>query len=383
MSNTPAGSRDNRVDVLRGLALATIFINHVPGNVFETLTPRNFGFSDAAEVFVLLAGFAAYHAYGRKFDRGERQLAMLKSWQRARTLYIWHIAMTLGAVVLLSAASVLFARTGYLADTLAGFHVNISILSTDPWRSLIGILTGGHQLGYFNILPMYMMLLLGLPLIMQLARNGVGVLIGASLALWFLAGFFAIDMPNFPKPGGWYFNPFAWQLLFVIGYVLARMQRHGRVVPFSGPLFVASLLFLEFACLVVIFKQWDLFPAFPLPDRLWNYDKGYVALPRLLHVLALAYFVMMSPLGAWLGRVSRSNPLAVMGRNSLPVFCWGSLLCIVCFIARTELHGGVLADTMLIGGGLTLLSAIGYITERRRPAVAAPAPQAAPALVRS
>ncbi len=51
-------ARDTRLDVLRGLALITIFINHVPGQIFEYATTKNFGFSDAAEAFVLISGIA-------------------------------------------------------------------------------------------------------------------------------------------------------------------------------------------------------------------------------------------------------------------------------------------------------------------------------------
>ena len=57
-------SRDSRLDVLRALALITIFINHVPGNPYEMFTSRNFGFSDATEAFVLISGIAVGLAYG-------------------------------------------------------------------------------------------------------------------------------------------------------------------------------------------------------------------------------------------------------------------------------------------------------------------------------
>jgi hypothetical protein len=49
--------RDLRIDFLRGLALLFIFIDHIPDNGLAHFTLRNFGFADAAEVFVLLAGF--------------------------------------------------------------------------------------------------------------------------------------------------------------------------------------------------------------------------------------------------------------------------------------------------------------------------------------
>ena len=60
-------ARDPRLDVLRGLCLVMIFINHVPGNALEVLTTRNFGFSDAAEGFVMMSGIAAGIAYGPDF----------------------------------------------------------------------------------------------------------------------------------------------------------------------------------------------------------------------------------------------------------------------------------------------------------------------------
>src|SRR5579859_4468276 len=61
--------RDARVDLLRGIALLTIFVDHIPGNLLGDLTFRNFGFSDAAELFVILAGFSSMMAYGGCFER--------------------------------------------------------------------------------------------------------------------------------------------------------------------------------------------------------------------------------------------------------------------------------------------------------------------------
>jgi hypothetical protein len=62
-----ANDRDLRIDFLRGLALLFIFIDHIPDNGLAHFTLRNFGFADAAEVFVLLAGFSAVLAYKRSF----------------------------------------------------------------------------------------------------------------------------------------------------------------------------------------------------------------------------------------------------------------------------------------------------------------------------
>ena len=66
-----AQGRDHRIDWLRGIALVSIFINHMPGNRLENWTTRNFGFSDAAELFVLLAGMAAAFAFFPRMLKGD------------------------------------------------------------------------------------------------------------------------------------------------------------------------------------------------------------------------------------------------------------------------------------------------------------------------
>src|SRR5437867_3965175 len=116
-------SRDHRIDFLRGLALATIFINHVPGNLYSYFTHTNFGFSDAAEIFVMLAGFASAYAYFARYERGERWDASLKAMKRAGVLYLSHVVTTIAGIALFCAAAIYFARPGYLADMV--YYLNI------------------------------------------------------------------------------------------------------------------------------------------------------------------------------------------------------------------------------------------------------------------
>src|SRR6266853_3501877 len=63
--------RIDGIDFWRGLALLMIFIDHVPENVFQHVTQKNFGFSDAAELFVFLSGVSVALAYGTRFFEGE------------------------------------------------------------------------------------------------------------------------------------------------------------------------------------------------------------------------------------------------------------------------------------------------------------------------
>jgi hypothetical protein len=358
--------REHRVDFLRGIALATIFINHIPGNVLSHFTPVNFGFSDAAEIFVTLAGFAAAQAYFPTYAKGDRLAATLKSWRRAWLLYLCHIASTIACVAILAAAAILFARPGYLADTIEPLYVNVAPLFTDPPRGYIGLATLGHQLGYFNILPMYMVLLFAMPAIMALALHGLVPLVTASVALWIAAGTFAVDLPNFPTPGGWYFNPFAWQILLVGGFALGVAWRQRLNVKLPPWLVVIAVGYVILAGIVRVNQLWAYFPALPLPPLIWGFEKGYVALPRLLHGLALLVILLGTPLWSLLRRIPTSSPFHAMGRNALAVFCWGEILCLVATIARFELGGGIAVDLALVVAHFAVIASFATILDRLR-----------------
>src|SRR5262244_948260 len=61
--------RDVRLDLFRGLSLFFIFIDHIPNNVLSYVTLRSIGFSDAAEVFDFISGYAAATVYGKALRR--------------------------------------------------------------------------------------------------------------------------------------------------------------------------------------------------------------------------------------------------------------------------------------------------------------------------
>ncbi|CAN5417125.1 OpgC domain-containing protein [soil metagenome] len=385
MQQAAPSRRDHRVDFLRGFALASIFINHVPDNFYEHWTHKNFGASDAAEIFVMLAGFASAYAYYGRYERGERWDASIKAWRRAGVLYMSHIVTTIAGIAIFCAAALYFALPGYLDDSI--IFMNTKPLMDDPMRGFLGVSMLAHQLGYFNILPMYMGLLLMVPLIMLVAKRwGLTVLFWTSLIAWMLVGYFVFDLPNYPGHAprdaydlifnagddGWYFNPFAWQVLFVIGLIIGQRQRENRPLRFNPWLFALA------AAYVVICYWWKpldlavnaLLPYFP--KTLLAYDKTYVAVPRLLHVLALGYVVMMSPLGRWMWLIPKSNFLTAMGRHSLPVFCAGTLLSMMGAVARHQIGDSLLSDTIIVVTGLAIQGALARALDGRKPTPPAP-----------
>lgn len=141
MSAQALTARDTRIDVFRALALLTIYINHVPGTIYENFTHKNLGFSDSAEAFVLISGMAVGLAYGKKFIPGNRLLVSLKTLRRAGTLYVAHIMTTVATLAIFSAAALYFARPDLLK------LINIQMIIEDTPEALVGIATLGHQIG--------------------------------------------------------------------------------------------------------------------------------------------------------------------------------------------------------------------------------------------
>ena len=341
------GGRDPRIDVLRGVALVMIFINHVPRNAYEHLTSRNFGFSDAAEGFVLMSGLAAGLAYSSGFHRLPFFEAARRVWQRALKLYLVHL-LAIGCAIALIAFGFYGLGTADLAR-----RVNFLPFTTMPFEAIAGTVALGHQLGYFNILPLYVVLLLVVPFFFAIGQRSLAAMLGLSLLIWVVAGTFRLNLPNFPNAGGWFFNPLAWQFLFVIGLAAGMAMRQGkRLVGYNVWLFAAAAAYLVFSLFWVQFRMGGLPGGRYVPFFIGSFDKSYLPLPRLLHVLALAY--LLANMG-WVVAACRSRfaaPLDMLGRNSLPVFATGSVLAIAFQVYREVLPTGVMVDTLLLGLGL-------------------------------
>ncbi|TPL90285.1 OpgC family protein [Mesorhizobium sp. B2-3-12] len=349
--------RDTRIDVLRALALLTIFIDHVPGTAFETLTYKNFGFSDAAEAFVLISGISVALAYGAKFRPGGRLLATLKMWRRAGVLYVAHIVTTMVVMALFCAVAV-FARRPELLTL-----INIEPLMKNTPQVLVGIVTLGHQLGYNNILPIYAALLLMAPaFVLFVSYRPVAALV-ASGALWLVAGIWQIAPPNYPEPGFWFLNPLSWQFLFNIGLAAMLHVRRGGVIPVNRWLVGAAAAYVLAALVWVHSPLWGQITWFNLPVVIGGFDKTFLSLPRLLHILAVSYLVVALPALSGLFRTSPDHPLAILGKRSLPVFIAGTVIAMVAQVMRLINPGGFVYDSLLIAAGIAMQFALAFYLE--------------------
>ncbi|ONG47750.1 opgC protein [Pseudoroseomonas deserti] len=357
--------RDTALDVWRGFALVTIFINHVSGNVLEQFTHKNFGFSDAADLFVMFAGYAAASAYFSKYLGDEKLSTSLKVLSRSVKLYTTHLALVvLGGAV--------FATMAISKGDLGLFSVMaLEPLMLDPPGALVDAVTLRYQPGFLNILPLYCVLIGTLPLLMALAARSMGAAVAASGVLWLAAGLTGANFPSYPIPGGWFFNPLAWQFLFVLGFALgARRNRLGAATTYHRAWWWAALAYLVLGLAAAKLTG---FPEngwlAPLPDFLTVPEKQFLSAPRLLHVLALCYVVVHSPLQAWARNLPRLHPLSMMGRHSLPVFCTGLVVSITGVAFKQTGFDGALFDIAYVSAGVgtqVLVAAMMSVTEKRR-----------------
>lgn len=363
------GGRDARVDVARGLALLMIFVDHLPGNPVALLTLHNFGYCDAAEIFVLLAGVSAMMAYGKLFARDGAGPALRRIAVRCLRIYLTQAALLLTTLVVV----VIWTRHFGLRPTLVA-----PLLDAGLPGILRGLLLNALP-GFLDILPLYIVLLAIFPLIYVAMRTSVRLALAGSVLVWLAANFdHRLTLPNWLDANGWYFNPFTWQLLFTLGAALAQaMARHGGGLPPRRWLAALCLAYLSFAFVQAApWQDWD------LPDaRLFAMeppDKSRLSPWRLLDILALFYLLWAFAPFERLARHPAAAALRACGKHSLEIFALGCLLALFGRLAfRTWGHGW----TLVLAINLTGLVAMGvtalWLDRERAPARAGGLPAAA------
>ena len=161
-------------------------------------------------------------------------LACLK---KAARLYGLHLLLTFCALAIFGGAYWLAGG----ADAVIAPHGR-AVVFEEPLRGGLGVALLSHQLGYFNILPLYVVLMALTPAILALARFSPAAALAASLSAYALVRVTGFDLPNWPEPGGWFFNPLAWQLIFTLGVLAGARWRDQP--PHAAPLVQALSLAL-------------------------------------------------------------------------------------------------------------------------------------------
>jgi hypothetical protein len=360
----------NAVDFWRGFALITIFIDHVPGLVYSRFTLINFSLSDAADLFVFLAGWSLR----LMADGGGRHMptrdVMLRLFGRALELYAAQVLITMLAIAMLAVSA-----TELNNPLLLEWH-NAASVFNDPVPTHIGLAVLSHQLGYFDILPLYVVLMLMAPGFALIDRTAPSWVLPVSAAIYLAALTFQLTLPTWPVSGTWFFNPLAWQFIFVLGFVLARAD-HGIGAWARRHIFwlrVLALPILIYATLAVVFDWlWD--PTdMPNPKLFFILDKTYATPARVFQFLTLV--TVVSAAFPYIRKLADFAPLhrpvngligllAMLGRNSLYVFCVGSLLSLIAQMVRYYYRGTVGIDTVVVISGILIMALTAWLAESR------------------
>jgi hypothetical protein len=351
--------RDLRLDLFRGLSLLFIFIDHIPNNVLSYLTLHSIAFSDAAEVFIFISGYAAATVYGRALQRQGGIAATGQIYRRIWQLYVAHIF-----IFVILAAEVCYATLNLQNQTYSE-DFGIDNFIDEPQVAIIKVLLLQYQPQFLDILPIYMVLLGVFPVVLLLLERCLPLPLILSGAIYLLTLHFGWQPHSYPDNEGWYFNPLAWQFLFVIGATAGYSRYSRRVFPVQSS-WLPKLAVVITVAIGIISISWtihgayDAFPGLllrelsPLVE-----DKSNLAPLRLVSFLALAVTT-----AHFVGQNSRflrwriAQLIIRCGQHSLQVFCFGIVLSVLGYILLTFFRDDILTQLAIDLGGIVLMIGI-------------------------
>ena len=331
--------RDFRLDLFRGISLLLIFIDHIPDNFLAFFTLQSVSFSDAAEIFYFISGYVAAMVYGKVLLQHGMFAATLKVYKRVWTLFIAHIVLFM---VFVAEVSISVNHSGHW---IYNTQLRVDDFLAEPGTAMFKALTLQFQPVYLDILPLYIVFLIIFPLVLKgLSRHWLIVMIPSVLSylgvqLW------NWNLPSYPEGHTWYFDPFAWQFLFLLGAYCGFAKLTGRrILPQAPWLFAAAVGFLVIAGAIQFSATLHgLSEAIP---RVLSFvvaaDKTTLAPLRILNFVALAIVVAtLIPQQARFLTQTVAWSIIRCGQHSLHVFCFSIILAVIFQIVLQEIDGGM------------------------------------------
>lgn len=362
----PPKGRDLRLDVFRGIACWAIFINHVPDNFLSVFTLKNFGFSDFADVFVFISGFTGAFVYSRiMLERGflaGTSRILRRAWQ----VYAVHIFLLAFYVTALGLGSLNYNVPPYKAGW--GADYNITIFTEKPVETMWAGLTLQYMPVNMDILPLYVILLAFFPLILWSMLRKPDLTLLASVVFYFAARHWGWNLPRYGAVS-WYFNPCAWQLLFVFGAwcAVGGAKRFGGLVN-SGPFVAIGSAYLIFALVIKTGINYAevkaLLPEGLLAPFIPN-DKSNLEPHRLLHMVIVAAFTAALIPRSFKYLESRwLKPAVLCGRKSLEVFALGTMLSYLAYFYFQIISGSLLSQVLISSLGIGIMCLFAYMISK-------------------
>jgi hypothetical protein len=355
-----ATGRDLRLDLFRGLALWLIFIDHIPSNIVNWITIRNYGFSDAAEIFVFISGYTAAFVYGRAMQERGLIISGARILRRVWQVYVAHVF-----IFVIFMAEVSYLTTSIVENPLYSEEMRVFDFLQQPGEALLQALMLKFQPNFMDVLPLYIVLLLALPGLLYLLLVQPMIAVALSIGLYSAVQYFSWNLPAYPT-GTWFFNPLAWQLIFVAGAWCSvgapqRVHQWARSRAVVG----TAIAYLALAFLVVLTWYFPRYAALiPKIVQDWMYpiDKNNLDLLRFLHFMALAIVTVRFIPIDWPGLRSRWLwPMIICGQHSLEIFCLGIFLSFIGHFVTSELSRSVGIQILISALGICVMIAVAWL----------------------
>jgi hypothetical protein len=375
----PDKGRDLRLDLFRGIANWAIYLDHIPDNVINWVTTRNYGFSDAADLFVFISGYTASFVYARMMIERGFVVGATRLTKRVWQLYVAHIILF---VIYIASISYLALRFG---DSEIINEFNVAGLVDHATETLRQGLILKFKPVNLDVLPLYIVLMGFFPPVLWIMLRQPDLTMLASIVLWLAARYFGWNFTAYPA-GTWYFNPYCWQVLFVFGSwcALGGAKRARRVIDSPVTTYVC-VIYLLFALTMTMAGKFPDFGAI-FPDWLYSAfnpnDKTNLAPYRFLHFVMIVILVIKFVPKDWPALEWRMfDPLIVCGQQSLAVFCVGVFLSFVGHFELMMSSGSLFAQLFVSVTGIAIMTVVAYYISwskrQDKPATKAPAPKAA------
>jgi hypothetical protein len=338
ISAPPVSERELRLDLFRGMALWLIFIDHLPPSLLTWLTIRNYGFSDATEIFIFISGYTAAFVYGRAMRDVGFVVATARVLRRVWQIYVAHVFLF----------TIFLAEISYVATSFENplYSEEMGILDflKQPDVTIVQALLLRFRPVNMDVLPLYIVLMAFLPLILWLMKWRADVTLALSALLYAATWQFDFYLSAYPN-GVWAFNPFAWQLLFVFGAWCAQggARRMSRILssPVTMWLSIAYVLAAFYVTLTWYIPQMNNMLPRWLDQWMYPIDKTDLDVLRFAHFLALAALTVRFLPKDWAGLKSPwLRPLILCGQHSLEIFCLGVFLAFAGHFVLAEASGG-------------------------------------------
>jgi len=360
MTMAAASVRDIRLDLFRGLALWFIFLDHIPTNVVSWLTVRNYGFSDATEIFVFISGYTAVIAYSRMLEEEGWPRTAARIYRRVWQLYVAHI-------LLFVAFSAQIAWVSIARDTPALIEeMELLGLGQNPYRAILEAALLKFRPVNLDVLPLYIVLLAAFPLVLPAVVRWPWAVIAASIVLYAMTCRYNWGLPAYPDEKVWFFNPMAWQVVFHVGAACAVFgSGMSWLDRYRMPLSVLAVAFVLFVLLIALSWHYNplerLIPSW-VARIIYPIDKTNIDVLRFLHFLAIAWLVRIAvPIDAPGLKWPIWRPLRRCGEASLLIFCIGTFLALSGQVIVGHHEDSILSQVFVSIAGIAIMCAAAYI----------------------